>query len=102
MKRSRPNPNSEIPVSFVQKNELNLFANPVEQNVILSTKDVQYGPDYAITKSAPIMFSITADTENFTDLASTYIIVQARVLKADGTLLTDDDTVQSKVKLFFV
>ena len=89
MKRSRANITleSEVPVTMVQKTELDLFSNPVEQNVILSTKDVEYGPDFAITDTGPIMFSISGDSDHFTDLANTYISVQLRVLLANGNAL---------------
>ena len=99
MKRSRANMTleSEVPVTMVQKTELDLFSNPVEQNVILSTKDVEYGPDFAITDTGPIMFSISGDSDHFTDLANTYIMVQLRVLKSDGGVIPK--TVAEKVEI---
>lgn len=89
MKRSRTNPTlePELPVTMVQKTELDLFSNPVEQNVILSTKDVEYGPDFSINDTGPIVFSISGDSEHFTDLANTYILIQLRVLLANGNVL---------------
>ena len=104
MKRARLNPtinDPEVAVRTTEKTELDLFSNPVEQDVILSAKDYQYGIDYAITDTGPIEFSPVTGGEYFTDLANTYIMVKLKVTKANrGNLAKLDEEKVNKMKNF--
>lgn len=91
---------AEVAVRMSQKTELDLFSKPLEQNVILSVHDFQYGPESVITQNGPIQFSPATNNEYFTDLANVYLKVQLQVFKSDGSVLTEAD--EDKVKLYFI
>lgn len=95
MKRQRlpiPVEQPEMRTKRVYKSELDLFSNPLEQDVIWAAKDFEYGPDYALNDSLAIEFSPTTDPEYFVDLSASYLVVRLRVLREDGTLIDATDT----------
>jgi hypothetical protein len=81
------------------KSELDLFTIPPTQTVIEKGQFVEYHPLANIRDGGPIEFNISGSGEEYIDLAASYIHVKAKVLKADGTVLPEKESV-APVNLF--
>ena len=75
----------------VAKTELDLFADPLEQQSIEQSYKMEYSPLGTITESGPICFQIPKGEALFTDLSQCFLEVTLRVLKANGAFLTEED-----------
>lgn len=71
---------------------LDLFTLPPTQTSVLSGGWVEFHPVATLTDTGPIEF-IVKGTEEYLDLSNSYIQVQARIVKPDGSALVagDDD-----------
>ena len=69
---------------------LDLFTVPPTQTAVLSGEWQEYYPIATLTDTGPIEFVIKG-TEQYLDLYNSYIQIQVKVVKADGSPLTADD-----------
>ncbi|XP_035226927.1 uncharacterized protein LOC118199235 [Stegodyphus dumicola] len=81
------------------KSELDLFTIPPTQTAIEKGQFVEYHPLANIRDGGPIEFNISGSGEDYIDLAASYIHVKVKVVKADGSNLTDKEPV-APVNLF--
>ncbi|XP_067135027.1 uncharacterized protein F54H12.2-like [Centruroides vittatus] len=83
------------PISCLcSKTELDLFSTVSTQLAIDDSKEVIVHPIANITDNrAPIEFYISGSGENYIDLHSIYLHVQAKIIKKDGTDLQLEDKV---------
>lgn len=81
------------------KSELDLFLIPPTQTAIEKGYFVEYHPIGNIRDGVPVEFSISGSGEDYFDLSSSYLYVKAKIVKGDGTDLTDKDHV-APVNLF--
>lgn len=75
----------------VATSQLDLFSIPSTNTSIEEGTYVNYNPISSLTDSSPIEFDITSSGETFIDLASTYLHVQAKILRADGSEMQAGD-----------
>ncbi|XP_035206168.1 uncharacterized protein F54H12.2-like [Stegodyphus dumicola] len=75
------------------KSELDLFTIPPTQTAIEKGQFVEYHPLANIRDGGPIEFNISGSGEDYIDLAASYIHVKVKVVKADGSNLTDKEPV---------
>jgi len=73
--------------------ELDLFSVPLSKTSVLEGEVHELGPLRAPRGNAPIEFEIDGNTDHYLDLSNSFLHVQCKVLKQDGTELTnvDDD-----------
>lgn len=81
------------------KSELDLFSVPPTQTSIEQGTYVEYHPIAPLVDSSPIEFNIPKSSEDYIDLANSFIQVSAKVTNADGSDLADDAVV-GPVNLF--
>ena len=81
------------------KSELDLFTVPPTQTVIEKGQFVEFHPLSSVKDGGPIEFSISGSGEEYMDFSASHIHVKVKVLKADGKVLTDADSV-APVNLF--
>ena len=75
------------------KSELDLFSVPPTQTSIDSGTFVEYRPISTITDGAPIEFDISSSGDDYIDFANSFIHVKVKIQNANGTDLTDGETV---------
>ena len=79
---------------------LDLFTVPPTQTSVLSGGWVEYHPLATLSDNGPIEFNIKG-TDEYLDLYSSYLHVQAKIVKADdGDLGAPDDDTHGPVNLF--
>jgi len=81
------------------KSELDLFSVPPTQTSIENGSWVEYHPLSTLADGSPIEYEICGSGEDYLDFANSYLHVVAKVTKADGTDLDDDEAV-GPVNLF--
>lgn len=81
------------------KSELDLFLIPATQTAIEKGQFIEYHPLANIRDGSPVEFNISGSGEEYMDLASSYLYVKAKIVKSDGTSLTENDSV-APVNLF--
>ena len=81
------------------KSELDLFSLPPTQTSIDKGQWVEYHPISTISDGGPIEFFIPGSSEEYMDLNQTQLYIKAKITKADGSNLADDDQV-GPVNLF--
>lgn len=82
---------SSLPVS---KSEVQIFAIPPTQTAIESTYEVEYRPGASLDQANSYEIDIPA-SEDFTDLASTYVNLLVNVTTGDGKALEADKAVST-------
>ncbi|XP_015794211.1 uncharacterized protein F54H12.2-like [Tetranychus urticae] len=82
---------SSLPVS---KSEIQIFAIPPTQTAIESTYEVEYRPGASLEQATSYEIDIPA-SEDFTDLASTYVHLLVNTTNGDGTALAADKKVST-------
>lgn len=81
------------------KSELDLFSLPGTQTSTEKGSYTEYFPISTLTDGSPIEFVISGSGDEYLDLNQTQLYIQAKITKADGTDLADDDQV-GPVNLF--
>ena len=71
------------------KSELDLFAIPPTQTSIEGGQWVDTHPNASIAGKGPIEFVVSSEGEQYFDLSNVQLLVEAQLLKADGTNLED-------------
>ena len=66
------------------KSELDLFSLPATQTSIEHAQWVEHRPVASIGSGAPIEFLLPGSGDDYLDVANTYLLVRARVTKANG------------------
>ena len=74
------------------KSELDLFSVPPTQTSLEKGHWVEHQPVSSVADAGPITFIIPG-TEDYVDLSKTILVIRAKVTKADGTDLDDDEKV---------
>ena len=74
------------------KSELDLFQVPPTQVSLDKGHWVEHQPVSSVSEHGPITF-LSPGTEEYIDLSKTILVVRAKVTKADGTNLDDDEKV---------
>lgn len=77
------------------KSELDLFAVPLTQTSVESSKWIHYGPISTVNFASPIEFLVSSSESEYVDLSKTYILVKAKIVNANGTNLADDAPVST-------
>ncbi len=73
------------------KNEVNLFSIPPTQTSLEKGRWIDYHPLSSVENDeGPITFLI-AGTDDYVDLSKTILVVEGKVVKADGTNLSGDE-----------
>jgi len=75
------------------KSELDLFSVPPTQTSIENGSWVEYHPLSTLADGSPIEFEICGGGEDYLDFSNSYLHVVAKVTKADGTNMDDDEEV---------
>ncbi len=65
--------------------DLNITYRPPVQNDIISAQEVTHNPQTSIDTGDVIDFFLSGKGEEYTDFANSYITVEGRIVKADGT-----------------
>ena len=73
------------------KSELDLFSIPIIQTSITDGQWVEHHPIASITDTGPLEFFISGSSDDYIDLANTYLYVQAKIVKHDDTNLAAAD-----------
>ena len=75
------------------KSELVLFSVPPTQVSVDSGMFVEYHPISSLTDGAPIEFEVSSSGDDHIDFANSYLYVRAKITRANGNNLDNDDTV---------
>ena len=75
------------------KSELDLFSVPPTQTSIDSGTFVEYRPISSLTDGAPIEFDVTSSGDDYLDLASSFLHIKAKIVRANGNAIEAADTV---------
>src|SRR5664279_270983 len=75
------------------KSELDLFSVPPTQTSIENGSWVEYHPISTITNGAPIEFDVSSSGEDYMDFANSYLHIRAKIQRANGDDLANDDQV---------
>jgi len=75
------------------KSELDLFSVPPTQTSIENGSWVEYHPISTITDGAPIEFDVSSSGEDYMDFANSYLLVRAKLQRANGDDMEDGDQV---------
>ena len=75
------------------KSELDLFAVPPTQTSIEEVRWVEHQPLTSLDSGGPIEFILPGTGDAYLDLANTYLLVRAKVVRGVGTDLADDTPV---------
>ena len=65
--------------------DLDLRSKPPVQNGIVSSQDVTHNPQTSIETGDVVDFFISGKGEEYNDFANSYITVEGKIVKADGT-----------------
>jgi hypothetical protein len=77
----------------IPKSELDIFSVPPTQTSIEHGTFVEYHPISSISQGAPIEFEVSSSGEDYLDLADSYLYVKAKIQRANGADMEDDDQV---------
>lgn len=69
------------------KSELDLFSVPPTQTSIIAGQWVEYQPLSSLSTSGPIEFSISGSGEDYVDFSQSWLLLEAKVTKPDGSNL---------------
>ena len=72
---------------------LDLFTVPPTQTAVEAGHFVEVFPLATLSAGSPIEFSISGQNAEYVDLSNTYLHIQVKVTKNDGTDLAEDDNV---------
>lgn len=72
---------------FCNRNELDFFVSPKEEDPIIGFQDIIRRPMSSIENDGPLTFQIAANESLFTDLKETYLTVDVKVTKEDGSAI---------------
>ena len=72
------------------KSELDLFTLPPTLTSLEKAQHVEYLPIGSLTDDTPIEFFVSSRGDEYIDLAKTYIYIEAKITKADGTALEEN------------
>ena len=75
------------------KSELDLFAVPPTQTSIDDGRWVEHQPLTSLDSRGPIEFMLPGTGDAYLDLANTYLLIRAKVVRGDGTDLAADTQV---------
>jgi len=75
------------------KSELDLFNVPPTQTVIEKGQFVEFHPLSSVKDGGPIEFSISGSGEEYVDLSASYLHAKVKVLKSDGAVLDNSDSI---------
>ena len=75
------------------KSELDLFSVPPTQTSIENGTWVEYHPISTITNGALIEFDVSSSGEDYMDFANSYLYVRAKLQRANGDDMENDDQV---------
>lgn len=75
------------------KPELDLFSNLPTQAAVDDGFYTEYQPIGSLTDDNPIKFHVSGDSNFYLDLASSYLYLELKITKLDGTSIGEDDTV---------
>ena len=75
------------------KSELDIFAVPPTQTSIEDGRWVEHQPFTSLDSGGPIEFVIPGTGDAYLDLANTYLLIRAKVVRGVGTELAADTTV---------
>ena len=75
------------------KSELDLFAVPPTQTSIEEGRWVEHQPLTSLDSGGPIEFILPGTGDAYLDLANTYLLIRAKVVRGIGTDLADDTPV---------
>ncbi len=79
---------------------LELFTLPPTQTSVQRGIWTEYPPVTALTDDSPIEFYVAGSGEEYVDLMNSYIHLKARIVKGDGTPLSDADSKGTPVNLW--
>ena len=77
----------------IPKSELDIFSVPPTQTSIEHGTFVEYHPISSISQGAPIEFEVSSTGEEYLDLADSYLHVKAKIQRANGDNVANDDQV---------
>jgi len=72
------------------KSELDLFSVHPTQTSIVNGNWIEYHPLNTVGDGSPIEFDINGTGEDYIDLANTMLFVRAKIIRPDGTNITND------------
>jgi hypothetical protein len=75
------------------KSKLDLFSVPSTQVSVDSGMFVEYHPISSLTDGAPIEFEVSSSGDDCIDFANSYLYMRAKITRANGNNLENDDTV---------
>jgi hypothetical protein len=75
------------------KSELDLFSVPPTQVNVDSGMFMEYHPISSLTDGASIEFEVSSSGDDYIDFANSYLYVRAKITRANGNNLENDDTV---------
>ena len=75
------------------KSELDLFAVPPTQTSIENGGWIEHQPITSLDSGGPIEFVVPGAGDAYIDLANTYLLVRAKVIRGAGTDIADDTPV---------
>ena len=75
------------------KPELDLFGNPPTQASIDEGFHTEHMPTTSLNDSGPIKFSVSGDSNYYFDLNSSYIYLEVKITKADGSNIDNTEDV---------
>lgn len=70
---------------FCNRNELDFFISPKEEDPIVGFQDIIRRPMSSIENDGPLTFQVAASESLFTDLKQAYLMVDVKVTKEDGS-----------------
>ena len=75
------------------KPELDLFSNFSTQAAVESGSHIEHMPITTIDDASPIKFHISSDSSQYIDLGLSYLYLEVKIVKADGTAIAAEDVV---------
>jgi hypothetical protein len=78
---------------LASKPEVDLFTNLPTQAAVEDGFHVEHLPTTNVNDNSPIKFHVSGDSNHYTDLSKSYLYLEGKIVKADGTDLEDDDVV---------
>jgi len=73
---------------LASKPEIDLFTNLPTQASVEEGFHVEHLPTTSLSDESPIKFSISGDSNHYTDLASSYLYLEVKFLNGDGSNIT--------------
>ena len=75
------------------KSELDLFSVPPTQTSVEQGTLIEYHPVSSLSDGAPIEFDVSASGDDYIDLTNSQLYVRAKITKADGSAIAQDEKV---------